>query len=1005
MLTTGADTITGTAGNDIINSGESLLGLNAATPVYGAHLNATDVIDGGAGTDTLKITTVSAITQVNPTISNVENVVLASGGNVTLDTTNFNGVTSLSTTKSVAADLDAATTTDVSVAGASGAISIDGGKNITVTDETKDTDITIGANAVSAGSVTVTATNVGQSTIAVDGGTGVTITATGSDGGADAITVGRGGAATDLPSGAILVTSNAASKAGTDEDLVAIQVSGGSTITVNQVATSTVAATDKTGATATLGAVEVDAGNATTTITVTQTPATTEVVAVDAVAAKADTQKITFQAIKNAETVTVTFDAGDTIVFTAAKDLTAAQVASAFANITSGAIQGSAASSLGSYTYTGTMDQGWTSGAVATVDDSNSTVTFSNAAVNPTALTVGDTSATGNMSAAAVVTGTAEVKAVTGVQGVTVGAVTIDENATASVTTITVDGYATGSTIGNTTATTKLDTLTLANAAKDVTMVVTDTADTLSLSLNKMGTSTDTDEAVLTFTAAPKTLNITNTGDNYVDLTAAATETLTVAGTGKLNIADLDLAAVKSVTVTGSAGLVLSGQESNTLTSVTTSGTTGSVTSTIDGAVATYTGGSGVDTVTLATSTALTKAINTGAGDDTVVFGVAVTGSTAALNGGDGTDTLSMTNANAAALDNAVQTFYSGFERLTLNDVYSDDIADAQETNTINLANLGLASYVVTSGTLIDASDRAGESDILALDKVAANATVVLTADGLVTATLADATGTADVINVAMSSDGATTGGNFTVAGVETVNISVNDVFVDANNDGKDDTNAADTLTLTAAAATKVTVSGSADLNLTMTGSTKVATIDASAMTGKLTVISVNTASATTITGGSGDDTITGAADNDVLVGGAGADKLTAVGELTTLTGGAGNDTFVMNTADSVNGYATITDLTAGDVIDTDAATFTSTKVTLGDTAVFQDYANAAVNAVAADGAIWFQYASNTYLVVDSVADNSTSFTNGSDQIIKIAGLVDLSTAVFNATTGDLTIA
>lgn len=112
-----------------------------------------------------------------------------------------------------------------------------------------------------------------------------------------------------------------------------------------------------------------------------------------------------------------------------------------------------------------------------------------------------------------------------------------------------------------------------------------------------------------------------------------------------------------------------------------------------------------------------------------------------------------------------------------------------------------------------------------------------------------------------------------------------------------------------------------------------------------------------------------------------------------------------MNTADTVNGYATITDLSSGDIIDTDAATFTSKKVTLADTAVFQDYANAAVNAVAADGAIWFQYQSNTYLVVDSVASDSTSFTNGSDQIIKIAGLVDLSTAVFNATTGDLTIA
>lgn len=835
MLTTSVDTIVGSDKGDLF---EGIVGASST-------LTALDSIDGKEGKDTLNILNANTTALALPAglvVKNVEIVNVKSAADVggtgagnSFDVSGFTGLTDLNITQAKDVFLTAAATTDVNVSGTTGAaVNVDGGKDVTVTDATAGNDITIGATTVAKGNITITDTKVGAGAIKVDGGVNVTITATGSIGTADTIEVGRGGAATDLPTGIVTVTSNAASVAGADETLADIKVSGGSSIVVNQVASSTVAATDKTGATVTMGAVEVDAGTTTTSVTVSQTAATAEVVAKDAVAAKAATQDITFQAIKATETVTVTFDGGDTIVFTAAKDLTAAEVASAFANLSKNAIQGSAASSLGTYTYTGAMDQGWTSGTVTTVDSSNSKVTFSNAATTPMDLIVSDTSATGTMSDSAVTAGTAEVKAVTGVQGVTVDTVTIDDNTTAAViTTITVDGYASSSTIGATTATTKLETLTLKNAAKDVDMVVADTAATLALTLENMGTSTDTDEAVVTFTAAPTTLNITNTGDNYVDLTAAATTTLSVAGSGLLNIADVDLAGLKTLTVSGAVSLVLSGNESNTLTSVITT-TTGTVTASIDGTAATYTGGAGVDNVTLVTGTALTKAIDLGAGDDTLTFTADVASSTATLSGGAGTDTLVMTNARAAALDGSAQTLYTNFERLTLSDTWTGGTADTQETNTLNLANLGLASYITTAGTLIDASNRLGESDILVLDKLAANATVVLTADGIIVAQLADASGSTDVINIAMSSDTSTTGGNFTVANVETVNISVNDIFIDANDNGEDDNNAADTLTLTADKATTVNVTGSADLTLTLTGSTKVTTIDASSMTGNL---------------------------------------------------------------------------------------------------------------------------------------------------------------------------
>lgn len=105
-------------------------------------------------------------------------------------------------------------------------------------------------------------------------------------------------------------------------------------------------------------------------------------------------------------------------------------------------------------------------------------------------------------------------------------------------------------------------------------------------------------DAVLTFTAAPTTLNITSTGKNYVNLTAAATTTLNVSGTGTLRASATDLAGLTTVVVSESAGVSLNAGVADTVTSVNTSATTGATTVTIEGGRATYTGGAGVDTVT-----------------------------------------------------------------------------------------------------------------------------------------------------------------------------------------------------------------------------------------------------------------------------------------------------------------------------------------------------------------------------------------------------------------------
>jgi S-layer protein len=281
------------------------------------------------------------------------------------------------------------------------------------------------------------------------------------------------------------------------------------------------------------------------------------------------------------------------------------------------------------------------------------------------------------------------------------------------------------------------------------------------------------------------------------------------------------------------------------------------------------------------------------------------------------------------------------------------------------------------------------------------NGTVVLTAGGLVTVNVTDAAlvaSTADVLNVVLSSTGNLSAGTLTAANVETINISTVDTEVVQ-------TKNVNTLTLTADKATAVNLTGAADLTLTMTGSTKVTSIDGSTMTGGLTVTSLNTTAATTIKGGSGNDVLTaaqgaGVVTADVLLGGAGNDTLVSNAGLNVLTGGAGNDIFKIGVASlNVNSYATITDFAAGDLLEmTGISAFKSAAVTLGGTAVFQDFANAAINSLATGEAGFFQFGGDTYVVADLGLTVSTSFVDTEDFIVKITGAVDLSNASFNDT-------
>ena len=709
MLTKGLDNVSGTSGNDTIIGSIA----NGATDPELNTLSTLDIVNGGAGTDTLKISS-SLAAIVLPNMTNVEVVEVEGAAGVTVDTSTTAGVTNLNVLKAATAvSAKAAATTDINVSLKQGTAVVNG----TGADTKADIAVTGGKN------VSVNVTDVKQ--------------VLGDNDDADPLTnpeingIVVGGAGTAAAAGTVTVTSTgAATAANSNATLSSITVTGGSTISVTQKATSdgSAAATDKSagGTTITQGAVTVTGNAATTTVTVKQDAAVGKVQAEDAVAAKATTEEVVFTAAKKGDVITIDFGAGS-LAFTANKDLTAAEVASAFANLAKDAKQGNAAASLGIYTdadadagdgktITGVSDN-WTSGAVETVSATQSKVVFSSTTK------LADLSATVTPVAGSTVSATAQnrvegvtaVPAKTGVLGVANGAVTINDSA-ATIKTVTVDGYKTGSKIGTNgtaaTYTTALETLNLSNAEGAATMTVEDTAATLALTLEKVGSSvTDAQtgavtntEAVLDLVAAPTTLNVKSVGNNRIDLDAVATETLNVSGTGTLTVDERganELNGLKAIKVTETAGLTLTrhGTHTDNITSVDTTGTTGTTTISIKGDAATYTGGAGVDKVTITNAnTAIAKAIDLGAGDDTLTLNVTagtVALPTVELKGGDGIDTIAMSAADAIALsaNAAFEAKMSGFEKLSIGAYNSTTAAK------VDLANMDDISYVLSANS------------------------------------------------------------------------------------------------------------------------------------------------------------------------------------------------------------------------------------------------------------------------------------------------------------------
>jgi Ca2+-binding RTX toxin-like protein len=445
---------------------------------------------------------------------------------------------------------------------------------------------------------------------------------------------------------------------------------------------------------------------------------------------------------------------------------------------------------------------------------------------------------------------------------------------------------------------------TLTGLSKAVAVAIADSAVAHTISYNDVTGAADS-----------ATVSLANlTGGNA--LTLAGVEALTINSIGTANNVALTATSAGYLTVTGSGNFTsssLAGAGMSFVRSIDGSAATGDLTLTTGNQAGlgstdlTVKGGSGDDALDVSGHTGSNINVDGGAGNDTVTIAL---GADDTVAGGDGVDTLRTTSAAG------VGATVSGFESFTADAALTQDFdylsGNEFATVTIDVAGANSVTFRDAPASVttlnLNRSTLAANTGTVALDRSADTDADALT----VKARGSDQTG-------------------LTLTHEESITI--------------DSSTAATTVgTLTAPDATSLTITGDEDLTITnLASNTLLASIDASASTGAISVGATSNASLADMTitagtggmevdGGAGDDTFTGNAGNDSVDGGEGADALTGAAGNDDLDGGAGNDTLLGGDGndtltigagdDSVDGGAGNdsivlgTNLSANDVID-----------------------------------------------------------------------------------------
>lgn len=548
---------------------------------------------------------------------------------------------------------------------------------------------------------------------------------------------------------------------------------------------------------------------------------------------------------------------------------------------------------------------------------------------------------------------------------------------------------------------------------------------------------TGTGAAVVTVTNnTASSIAVTANGtDNNIKLDSdASLLAVTAAGAGKLT---LDLNSTGNTAVAsfdGSAAtgdLTLSNVAAATVTLKTGAGAdTFTVTATTKAAVD---AGAGNDTVTVGASQAAGTTINLGAGNDKLLksgsgaIAASTTTATTVIDGGDGTDTLALALVGSANI--GVFKNFEVFDAVALGATLDTDLLVGNNTVTEFVASADVSTSAVLTNVAAGVGFRAtGDMTTNALtltQKTAGALTVTLDADSTSTTAANDTNLRATATNATALKAvfGVDSGFVQTTSTLNDAAIALTGTKATALEVVSGGTNATNSLTYVYGTGTAtpsgllatVTVTGSQNLTLSFGDSTNdnnsaITSIDASALTGKLSVdVSDLKLGAGLVKLGSAADTVTfAAARSNASASGTTADQFQSVANFSKASATAVSTT--ASTTDVAAAVAAADQLvfTSGVVANANTSTLAATlsKGVLTFTGAGPATLDAALViaddfAESANEALAFEFAGNTYVFVQGATHvvGTTAVTNA-DALIKLVGVTGVTNFVEVATSG-----
>lgn len=675
-FTTGIDSLTGTSGNDTFNA--TVTGTSAV-------LGGLDKVDGGAGTDTINITDTST-TAANQyslpgvSITNVENMQIATNGGILVDVSAVSGLSSFSSAAAGTGNtsVTAGSSTDVTttVTGAA-TTTIAGGKAINVTAGTGATTITgTATTAVTIKKGGIVDIDNDSATLGADNGSTLTSVTLDSVN-AGATIDGRG--VTSLT----LTGSTAAAQATTINNTA----TGGHSFTIN----ANGAGIDSGSATGAFHAAGADVNNANATALT--------------IASGGAKNSLDVAGFTSAKSVNITGSSALTLVGGVAASVTSVDGAAATGALTLGTLAATATT-----VKTGSGNDSFTLGAAKVAVESgagNDTVTLGGAIAAGSTINLGagddkllvnggsvaaSTSTTIDGGAGTDSVAAALINAANAARFINFEALDVSSTATLDVELMT------GSTIQSLTLSGGTGGAILSNVAATTGLSVTG-SNTGATTINVKGSTGTSDSYTVTFAGTSGTVAAGTVKTDTIENVNVVSN-----GTTGKNTITVDSGTLKTVTVTGSKALDLAFTATAGDTAPGT-GVTAGVTS-IDGSAATgvlninttnvnaagltVTGGSANDVITLAG----TATVVAGAGNDTITTAAAG----GKLTGGAGNDkfdvALSVTTGSTEAT--AVKA--------TITDFAAGDSVKLLAGNTLAAATLGAKTELTVAVTTLDAA-------------------------------------------------------------------------------------------------------------------------------------------------------------------------------------------------------------------------------------------------------------------------------------------------------------